>query len=59
MNEIKIITDKISKDELYEKIIHKDLAQGKWFQMTVMEQLGNIGSKIELLLNGIVAQVGK
>ncbi len=27
--------------------IHKDLAQGRWFQMTAMEQLGNIGSEIE------------
>ncbi len=27
--------------------IHYNLAQGKWFQMTAMEQLGNIGSEIE------------
>ena len=27
--------------------IHTDLAQGRWFQMTAMEQLGNIGSEVE------------
>ncbi len=26
--------------------IHKDLAMGRWFQMTAMEQLGNIGSEV-------------
>ncbi|MDP2630289.1 MAG: hypothetical protein Q8P56_02680 [Candidatus Uhrbacteria bacterium] len=27
--------------------IHKDLAEGRWFQMTAMEQMGNIGSEVE------------
>lgn len=26
--------------------IHKEAAEGKWFQMTLMEQLGNIGSEV-------------
>ncbi len=28
-------------------VIHKDLASGRWFSMTAMEQLGNIGSEVE------------
>lgn len=27
-------------------IFHKELAQGRWFQMSLMEQLGNIGSEV-------------
>ncbi|MBI4599570.1 hypothetical protein HY732_01470 [Candidatus Uhrbacteria bacterium] len=27
--------------------IHKDLAHGRWFSMSAMEQLGNIGSEVE------------
>lgn len=27
-------------------IFHKELADGKWFQMTLAEQLGNIGSEV-------------
>ncbi|MBI2483559.1 hypothetical protein HYV71_00025 [Candidatus Uhrbacteria bacterium] len=30
--------------------IHKQLAGGKWFTLTSMEQLGNIGSEIERTL---------
>lgn len=26
--------------------LHKDLAQGRWHQMSLMEQLGNIGSEV-------------
>lgn len=26
--------------------IHKDLAEGKWFRLSLMEQLGNIGSEV-------------
>lgn len=26
--------------------IHKELAAGKWFQLSLMEQLGNIGSEV-------------
>lgn len=29
------------------KIIHKDLADGRWFKFSLMEQLANIGSDIE------------
>jgi len=28
------------------QIIHKDLAAGKWFKLSLMEQLGNIGSEV-------------
>lgn len=28
------------------KFLHKDIAAGRWFQMSLMEQLGNIGSEI-------------
>jgi hypothetical protein len=28
------------------KIIHKELAKGKWFQLSLFEQLGNIGSEV-------------
>ncbi|MBI2674317.1 MAG: hypothetical protein HYX22_01065 [Candidatus Yanofskybacteria bacterium] len=27
-------------------ILHKDLAEGRWYQMSLMEQLGNIGSEV-------------
>lgn len=27
--------------------IHKDLASGRWFTLTAMQQLGNIGSEVE------------
>ncbi len=27
--------------------IHSDLASGRWFQLTAMEQLGNIGSEVD------------
>jgi len=26
---------------------HKELAQGRWFQLTLIEQLANIGSEVE------------
>ncbi len=28
------------------KFLHKDLAGGKWYEMSLMEQLGNIGSEV-------------
>jgi hypothetical protein len=28
------------------QIIHKNLASGKWFKLSLMEQLGNIGSEV-------------
>jgi len=31
-------------------IIHKHLAQGKWFTLSLMEQLGNIGSEVERVI---------
>jgi len=30
---------------------HKELAQGSWFKLTAMEQLGNIGSEVQRALN--------
>jgi hypothetical protein len=30
---------------------HKDLASGRWFQLTFMEQMANIGSEVERSLN--------
>lgn len=30
--------------------IHKDLATGRWFALTAMEQMGNIGSEVERAL---------
>jgi len=32
------------------KIIHKELAKGKWFQLSLCEQLGNIGSEVNRAL---------
>lgn len=29
---------------------HQSLAQGRWFELTLMEQLGNIGSEISRLI---------
>lgn len=28
------------------EIIHKELAEGRWYEMSLMEQLGNIGSEV-------------
>lgn len=28
-------------------VVHKNLAAGRWFTLSLMEQLGNIGSEIE------------
>ena len=28
------------------QILHKDLAAGRWYKMTLAEQLGNIGSEV-------------
>lgn len=30
---------------------HKELAQGRWFQMPFLEQMANIGSEVERALN--------
>jgi len=32
------------------KIIHKELAKGRWFQFSLCEQLGNIGSEVNRAL---------
>ena len=32
-------------------ILHKDLAQGRWQQMPLCEQMANIGSEVERSLN--------
>ncbi|MDP3956811.1 MAG: hypothetical protein Q8P97_02340 [bacterium] len=32
-------------------IIHKDLAAGRWFKLSLMEQLGNIGSEVSRAAN--------
>lgn len=31
--------------------LHKELAQGRWFKLSTLEQLGNIGSEVERALN--------
>lgn len=33
------------------KVIHKQLAAGRWFELSLMEQLGNIGSDVERTIN--------
>lgn len=33
------------------KIIHKELAEGKWFELSLCEQLGNIGSEVNRALH--------
>lgn len=30
---------------------HKELAQGRWFQMSMVEQLGNVGSEVSRAIN--------
>ena len=35
---------------------HKDLAQGRWGQMSFVEQMANIGSEVERALNWRVKQ---
>ena len=32
------------------KVIHKELAEGRWFQLSLCEQLGNIGSEVSRAL---------
>lgn len=32
-------------------VLHKDLAQGRWGQMSFLEQIANIGSEVERALN--------
>lgn len=32
-------------------VFHKELAQGKWFELSEAEQLGNIGSEVSRLIN--------
>lgn len=34
------------------KYQHAELAAGRWHTMSLMEQLGNIGSEVNVLLNG-------
>jgi len=33
------------------KVIHKKLAEGRWFQLSLCEQLGNIGSEVDRALH--------
>jgi hypothetical protein len=33
------------------EFIHKDLAAGRWFQMSLAEQLGNVGSEVGRAVN--------
>ncbi len=33
------------------EIIHKELAEGMWFQLSLCEQLGNIGSEVNRALH--------
>ena len=51
---MKLVKDAISIDELKgmsevmeKKIIHKDLASGRWFTFSLVEQLANVGSDVE------------
>ena len=32
------------------KVIHKELAEGRWFQLSLCEQFGNIGSEVSRAL---------
>ncbi|MDP2641272.1 MAG: hypothetical protein Q8P39_01875 [Candidatus Yanofskybacteria bacterium] len=32
--------------QLGDKFIHKELAKGRWFELSLAEQLGNIGSEV-------------
>jgi len=32
-------------------LTHKDQASGKWFQLSLMEQLANVGSEVERTIN--------
>ncbi len=34
-----------------ENFQHKELAQGRWFSLSLMEQLGNIGSEVSRAIN--------
>lgn len=34
------------------EFLHKDLAKGRWYSLSVLEQLGNIGSEVSRALNG-------
>lgn len=48
---MKIIGDKISKEELKEmaknkKVYHKELSQGRWFDLPFFKQMANIGSDL-------------
>lgn len=31
--------------------IHKEMAEGKWFKMTLAEQLGNVGSEVDRIIS--------
>jgi len=33
------------------KILHKELAKGRWFELSLCEQLGNIGSEVNRALH--------
>ena len=38
-------------EKIEKKYIHKELAAGRWFTFSLMEQLGNVGSDIERTIN--------
>ncbi|HBV57897.1 MAG TPA: hypothetical protein DEB73_01360 [Candidatus Magasanikbacteria bacterium] len=37
--------------QIKKKHIHKNLATGRWFQMSLVEQLGNVGSEVRRAVN--------
>ena len=38
--------NRIVSEKTNGKVIHKNLAQGRWYELTLAEQLGNIGSEV-------------
>jgi hypothetical protein len=34
-------------EKMEKRFIHKDLANGRWFELSLIEQLGNVGSEVE------------
>lgn len=57
MQEIKIIKKPITRiglkkiAEVTKNFFHKDLASGRWFELSLAEQLGNIGSEVSRARN--------
>ena len=49
------VTKNMSKEiTIKKKFIHKDLAAGRWSQMSLAEQLGNVGSEVGRAANWTV-----